>query len=243
VNADTTETLHGLTLADIDALARTVVSNNRTWWPAGDRDDLYAAAWHGIVEHLCEAQEAPSRRDLLEAGRRALATDVKANMRHHGARTDTSNNGLRFAQYWTWAGRSVPSPESSIVERLALAQILAALTPRQRESFTALAATGDYLEAARLLDIADQTFRSLIGRARGSFRDLWHEGEAPSKHWGTDRRVEKHGATPRTHCGNGHELTDDNVRVSRSVKPGERGRRRCLQCERDRAKVRHGNAA
>jgi hypothetical protein len=176
-------------MRDLDTLARAVVMNNRTWWPAGDRDDLHAAAWHGIVEHLCTTEEPPSRRDLLEAGRQALADDVKATMRHHGARRDGTNNGQKYAVYWEWAGRAVPSPEPGIVERLALAQILTALTPRQQEAFTALAAAGDYPEAARLLDIADQTFRSLLGRARGAFRQLWHEGEAPSAHWGCDRRA------------------------------------------------------
>ncbi|MFF7476615.1 hypothetical protein [Streptomyces sp. NPDC008092] len=69
------------------------------------------------------------------------------------------------------------------------------MTPRQREAFAALAAAGDYPEAARVLGIADQTFRSLLGRARGAFRELWHEGEIPSAHWGCDRRA---GATRGT---------------------------------------------
>lgn len=179
----------GWTLRAIDRLARAVVSNNRTWWPAGDRDDLYAAAWHGIVEHLYSADELPSRTDLMEAGRTALAQDVKATMRHHGARTDGTNNGQKYAMYWQWAGRTAPSPERGIVERVALEQILRALTPRQREAFAALAAAGDYAEAASMLGIADQTFRSLLGRARGSFRELWHEWETPSAHWGCDRRA------------------------------------------------------
>jgi DNA-directed RNA polymerase specialized sigma24 family protein len=179
----------GWTLRDIDRLAKAVVSNNRTWWPAGDRDDLYAAAWHGIVERLYSADEEPTRIDLMEAGRTALHDDVRDIMRHRGARRDSSNNGQKYAMYWEWAGRTTPSPEQGIVERLALEQILAALTARQREAFSALAATGDYPEAALLLDIADQTYRSLLGRARGAFRGLWHEGEEPSAHWGCDRRA------------------------------------------------------
>jgi DNA-directed RNA polymerase specialized sigma24 family protein len=180
---------HGYTMRDLDAFARSVVINNRTWWPAGDRDDLYAAAWHGIVEHLCSVEEAPARRELLEAGRQALSADVKATMRHHGARRDTSNNGARYAMYWDWAGRATPSPESGLVERLALTQILGALSVRQQEAFAALAASGDYADAARLLGVKDQTFRSLLGRGRDGFRELWHEGETPSAHWGCDRRA------------------------------------------------------
>lgn len=209
----TTAVAHGYTMRDLDAHARSVVMNNRTWWPAGDRDDLYTAAWHGIVEHLCTVDEPPTRRDLLEAGRRALVRDVKEVMQLHGARRDSSNNGARYAMYWQWAGRVTPSPEAGIVERAALEQILSALTPRQRQAFTALAAAGDYADAAELLDIADQTFRALLGRARGAFRDLWHEGEAPSAHWGCDRRA----GTVRGTVGKGESAVSNLRRRQRAA--------------------------
>lgn len=179
----------GWTLDRLDVLARAVVSNNRAWWPAGDRDDLYAAAWHGIVEHLYTATEEPRRTDLMEAGRNALAADVKAAMRHRGARRDTSNNGTRYAMYWQWAGRAVPSPENRIVERLALWQILPALTPGQLAAVHALAAAGDYEEAARLFGTSPAGLKSQLMKGRRRFRALWHEGETPSAHWGVDRRA------------------------------------------------------
>lgn len=179
---------YGWTLTELDKLARSVVSNNRTWWPAGDREDLYAAAWHGIVEHLYTSETEPRRSELMEAGRRALAADVKATMRHHGARRDSSNNGAKYAVYWEWAGRSVPSPEAGIVERLALQQILPALTPGQLAAIQALAATGDYAEAARITGSATG-LKSQLMKGRRRFRALWHEGETPSSPWGTDRRA------------------------------------------------------
>lgn len=179
----------GWTLRTLDQLARTVVSNNRTWWPAGDRDDLYAAAWHGIVEHLYGAAELPSRISLMEAGRRALADDVRDTMRHHGARRDGTNNGQKYALYWQWAGRAVPSPEGRIVDEMALWQILPTLTAGQRAALDALAATGDYAEAARLLGIHKKSIDSQLMLARRRFRALWHEGEEPSAHWGCDRRA------------------------------------------------------
>lgn len=192
--ATTSHVAHGYTMRDLDAFARSVVMNNRAWWPAGDRDDLYAAAWHGIVERLCAADEAPTRRDLLEAGRQALAADVKATMRHHGARRDTSNNGARYAMYWEWAGRAAPSPESGIVERLALAQILATLTAGQRRALETLAAAGDYDQAAQLFG-SITGLKSQLMHGRRRFRALWHEGETPSAHWGCDWRA---GATRGT---------------------------------------------
>lgn len=185
---------HGWTLAGLDRLAKSVVSNNRTWWPAGDREDLYAAAWHGIVEALCEADQPPLRAELMEAGRRALAEDVKANMRHHGARTDGTNNGLKFAMYWRWQTRTTPSPENGIVERLALEQIWPTLTTGQQEALLALAATGDYQQAG-LLTGSHSSLKSQLMKGRRRYLALWHEGEKPSRPWGCDRRA---GATAGT---------------------------------------------
>lgn len=179
----------GWTLTNLDRLARTVVSNSRTWWPAGDRDDQYAAAWHGIVERLYSSDSEPTRIDLMEAGRQTLADDVRSSMRHHGTRRDTSNNGQKYAMYWEWAGRATPSPEPGIVERLALHQIFPTLTPGQRAALEALAAAGDYDEAARLFGTSAAGLKSQLMKGRRGFRALWHEGETPSGHWGCDRRA------------------------------------------------------
>lgn len=177
------------TLDDLDRMARAVVAHNRAWWPAGDRDDQYAAAWHGIVEHLYASTTPPTRGELMEAGRRTLVADVKATMRHHGARRDASNNGARYAAYWEWAGRAAPSPEAAVVERIALYEILPTLTPGQQEALIALASGGDYATAAALLGVSEGGLKSQLMHGRRRFRTLWHEGEEPSAHWGVDRRA------------------------------------------------------
>jgi DNA-directed RNA polymerase specialized sigma24 family protein len=179
---------HGYTLAALDDLARRVVRNGMNWWPAGDRADQHDTAWHGIVEHLYSTDDAPTRKELLEAGRRTLTDEVKSQMQMHGARRDGTNTGAKFAIYWQAFGYSAPSPESAIVERVALDQVMAALTPRQQEAFTALAACDDYVGAAQMLGIEAQTYRGLIGRARQAFDDLWHEGETACNRW-PDRRI------------------------------------------------------
>jgi hypothetical protein len=185
---DTSGIRGGWTLTTLDHLARAVVSNNFAWYSASDREDLYSAAWHGIVEHLYSSDTLPKRNDLMEAGRRSLVNDVRDNMRHHGARRDGTNNGQKYALYWAWSGRAVPSPENGIVDRLALAQILPTLTDGQRRAIEALAATGDYQEAERLLGTRN-SLKSQVSMGRRRFRKLWHEGEVPSKPWGVDRRA------------------------------------------------------
>ena len=179
----------GWTLADMGARAGAAVLNGRAWWPAGDGADLADAAWHGIAEALCLAQEQPSRNALLEAGRRAVAREVRDGQRHHGARTDGTNTGAMFARYWQWHGQPAPGPEAAAVDRAATWQILAALTDRQRDAVMALAVLGDYHAAPAAMGIMPQTYRALLGRSRREFLRLWHEGETPSRLWGCDRRA------------------------------------------------------
>jgi len=181
---------HGFNLRDLDQLARDVVSNSRSWWAGADRDDLYDAAWHGIVEALYTAEQAPTRIALMDAGRRAVDTDVRDTRRHHGARRGADRTGERHALYWAWHGRTAPSPENGIVERIAAEQILPTLTPRQRAALEALVEAGDYEPAAHLLGVSVRGLRAMLSQGRRRFRALWHEGETPSGHWGCDRRAE-----------------------------------------------------
>ena len=46
-----------------------------------------------------------------------------------------------------------------------------------------------------------QSYVSMLARARTAFRELWHEGETPSRHWGTDRRRNPDAAYNQTHPG------------------------------------------
>ncbi|MFE7077264.1 hypothetical protein ACFU96_44985 [Streptomyces sp. NPDC057620] len=188
--------LHGYTLDDLHHLSRHVVHSDR-WHTAGDIEDRSDAAWHAIVEQLLDADEPPSRHDLFHAGRRGCDTSVRQRLQAHGFNHHQPGTGTRprFEAYWSTTAAHTPSPEDRIVDRQALAQIWPRLTPRQREALPALAATGDYHQAAAALGVTPGTFNVFVSTGRKRFFALWHEGEQPSRIWGTDRRVGSRTAT------------------------------------------------
>jgi DNA-directed RNA polymerase specialized sigma24 family protein len=189
---------HGYTLADLHAVARLAV---HTAGPmASDWHDRYDTAWSAIAEALYAADRAPLRHDLVHAGRVAIYRVVSDERHHHGfyrAKTDGSQHGPgsspAFVTYWSRT--SFPSPETRVVERVSLGQILPTLTGRQREAIAALAAHDEYGTAADSMGVKYSTFNSYISDARNRFLRLWHEGEKPPRTWGCDRRA---GATRDT---------------------------------------------
>lgn len=179
--------LHGYTIAELDDIARLVLRADR-WNKAGDTRDRYAAARHGIIEHLLTAAEQPSKRDLVAAGMSAGDRHVRGEMHHHGLSADHFGEQMPgFERYWVTS--PTPSPEAGVVERHAPAQILPLLRPSERRALEALAYFEDYELAAEACKVAVGTFRVLISSARRKFLALWHEGEEPSGVWRTDRRV------------------------------------------------------
>ena len=104
--------------------------------------------------------------------------------------------GTNFQKYWHLSTRPADGPEERIVERIALTQIWAALSPRLRDAFTALAVHDDYGRAAAAVGKTRDQYNSQLSYARRVFLALWHEHETPSRPWGHDRRSRTH-LTPR----------------------------------------------
>lgn len=178
---------HGYTVRDLEHLTRLVLRLDR-WHTAADGQEQYNAVWFGITEYLLTAAEAPTRGDLLRAGTKASDDRVRDDMHTHGRSTTAPGTAMpRFEAYWRPA--NTPSPETGVVERLTVQQIWPLLAPRQQEALVALATTGDYDQAAAALGVAKGTFRVLISAGRRRFYTWWHEHEAPSRQWRTDRRV------------------------------------------------------
>lgn len=190
------DVLHGYSLDDVHHLAQHVVRSDR-WSRGTDIQDRYDAAWHAIVEHLLTTNEHPSRGDLFRAGTAGSDRAVRQTMQAHGYNTNQFGTGLRprFERYWVLQSMPTHSPEGRIVDRHALWQIWPKLTRRQQEALTVLAATGDYQQAATHMGLKPGTFHCLISHARKRFLTWWHEGEQPSRPWGTDRRIGSRSAT------------------------------------------------
>lgn len=227
----------GYSLRDLDRLARTVVTVNAQWWPAGDRRDQADTAWSGIVEHLYSAEGKPTENDLLAAGTRALVDDTKGYRRHHGLRDGGyAGDAPRFAAYW-YEPPAQPW-EERIVERLAVEQILPTVRPRHVEALLSLAAHGDYAAAATGLGLRYSTLTMRLAQARKAFRAHWYAPDTAPATKGTDRRVGSYAKPLATHCSRGHEWTPENTRWDRGRTAASAKARRCRACEADRGRTR-----
>lgn len=185
---------HGYSLADIHRIARAAILNDH-WHMARDTRARLDTAVFGIVEHLYTAQQEPPVYDLTAAAWRACDDEVQRDQRARGRQRSERGGGdmIRHLVYWIGDANTSPSPEHRIVEHGALRQILPLLTARQLEAVQLLAALEDYQAAADAMGITVATFNVTIANARKRFLAYWHEGEAPSRMWGTDRRVQKRG--------------------------------------------------
>jgi DNA-directed RNA polymerase specialized sigma24 family protein len=173
---------HGYTLADLHNLAKSAAANNHNM--GADHSDLYHAAWSAIVDALIEAEDPPSRHDLARIGKGAIWQLARDQRQTYGYRDRDPYAGLgsapRFAAYWTPG--TAPSPEDSIVDRVAITQIWSALTDRDRVVITAAAACdGDYAAAAATQSMPASSYRSYLSNARRAVVSLWLEGETPHR--------------------------------------------------------------
>jgi hypothetical protein len=209
---------HGYTLADIHELTLVAV-RCELFYRARDYADRIDLAWSAIVEHLYASEQPPTRRDLVSAGMAGISRWFASEARTHGANNQsgrTTAPGTNFERYWHVFARPTPSPEERIVEQLALTQIWHALSPHVRDVITALAAHGDYHQAAQSLSRTRGQFYSQISYARKTFLTMWHEGETPAGAWGHDRRRHAAEVTGRSTA---KTIRQRRARAARSSKP------------------------
>lgn len=160
----------------------------------GDRfgfGEKFEIAWAGVIDHLAVCGQPPEFFDLYKAGMRAIGRASDTELREHGI--TRGSDGLQampsFDAYW--AAKTAPGADAAVVDRLAVWQIWPMLRPLHQMAFLALAAHGDYTQAAEAVGYPYSSFSALINAARAEFLQLWHEGETPSRIWAAD----KHGST------------------------------------------------
>lgn len=188
----------GWTLAGLDTAVRIAITR-RSWYAACDTDERYAAGWHAAVELLYAADDPPAERDVIRAAWAAADDLTRRDAENRGvsrARGDDYQGRTdypRWHAYWETVCRQTASPEEPIVERTALAQIWPRIPAQQQEALQALAAHGDYRQAADALGLTYNTFCARVRHARNAVLRLWWEGETPRRGWRDRRRT-----TPET---------------------------------------------
>ena len=184
------ELRHGYTLSHLNQLAVQAVRAQR-FNRQIDFTDRVDIAWSAMAELLYAADESPAPQDLVRAAWAAIGDDTDRNHRTHGWNTHDRYAGVtaRFQQYWVGAGHQTRSPEEPIVERVALSQIWPRLSPTHRQLLLTMAVHDDYGRAAEALQKSRKSFSTQLSQARRAFLVLWHDGERPSRPWGTDRRT------------------------------------------------------
>jgi AraC-like DNA-binding protein len=200
--ATDTELRHGYTLSQVSALSVFAVKRG-LWCQAADFDERLEIAWHAIIDYLYTTPDAPEARDVIRVGWQAIGDHVDRGRRFYGQNTNDRYAGTHagFERYWWTATRPTPGPEERVTDQVALDQIWPRLRPMHQEVLAALAAHGDYGRAAAALGKSRKTFTTQVGQARQAFKELWHEGETPSRAWGFDRRPTtnpRHTITNRT---------------------------------------------
>lgn len=227
---------HGFSMRDLHAMAAAACRADRSL--ASDAHTRYDVAWSAIATALAEADEPPTRAQLVRVGWQAIYNEVR-EMRHlFGQRDKDGTNEVasspRFRQYWT---QPPAYPEDGLIERLAVPQILTRLTDVERAAVIALAVHDDHQAAADALGIKYSTFTQRMTTARRRFRAHWYAPETAPPVKGTDRRVGSRTRELPKYCQRGkgpHEMTPENTYRRPNPKPGRRGERVCRACESER---------
>jgi hypothetical protein len=180
--------IYGYTITQIQELAQRAARLSRSRiLPFQDR---YELACSGMMEYLTACITPPCVDEVFFAGRKAIDRESTLYFRGHGIDSQ-KYTGANFYRYWT---RPKDTPlDEMVIERIAVRQILSALTPEQREVILALAEHGTEQAGAGHLGITPQAFNGRLARARRILYRQWVEPETPRKKWGRDdsRQVKK----------------------------------------------------
>jgi uncharacterized protein (DUF433 family) len=183
------ELRHGYTLAELNDLAVRAARRGR-FNQSSNLGDRVNAAWSAMAEHLYSSPTAPEVGDLIYVGWHAIGQMAHKDWQFIGRDTHDRYAGTRhnFVRYWWTEASPTSGHEERLIDRVALWQIWDRMRPVHKEVLSALSVHEDYRRAAEALGKSPKTFAAQVAQARAAFLLLWHEGEAPSRPWGIDRR-------------------------------------------------------
>lgn len=171
---DPTYVAHGYTVAAIARIAHASV------YGGAPTEDEHSTAVCAIISELRQHHCDPGLAALMATARREVQ-----NLKHR----DWSNDGYDYrarapmkgyVRYWR-PGLASPFDER-ITERIAVHQIAATLTDRQKQILEALVICGnDQKTAAMMLGTKPNAIANHLRRIRGSFLGLWFEHETPPR--------------------------------------------------------------
>ena len=181
---------HGYCFRDVRRLAG-FAAHRSHWQRVMTAQDRFELAVSAIAESVLAAEQRPGEKDLVTVGVQAINSSVQAQMRHRGTSyhrpVDVEPNMANFWVYWWPQVTYTGSHENSIVDTIAMFQILPRLKPLHRDVILALARHGTYDKAAASLGLLNRhTFIAYLSSARKEFLRHWHEDERPSRIWGHD---------------------------------------------------------
>lgn len=181
--AYTATVVHDYSMAKIDELAHRAARKARSAAELLDHVEAREEAWNGIVDVLYSSPEKPSEWSLVDAGARAIGERVRMDLRDQGRRQNKTAGGYedapRFEAYWIHMVGARPDWTDSIVNRMALPEVLAVLTPAQYEAIIALAAHGKLRPAAESLGMEYAAVKHRVHAGRKRMLEVWFEHETP----------------------------------------------------------------
>ena len=174
------------TLADIESMSwRAVRLATRNGWQMLNSEDAHDAAWHAIAEQLYRYQTVePDHWELVKAGASAIQEEWATNQRHHGYNRAAGGFGAEFIKCWVTPIRSYAHDDGfsdRMCERLALPQVLDALTDQEHQTLVTLAAFGTQRAAATALGISEALMGRRVKGARAHALEVWFSPEIPPR--------------------------------------------------------------
>ena len=187
---------YGWTLADAERIAGRAARDHPSAMLG--HDDLREIALHAVTEAILTATSPADVPNLLRVASDAISRAVADEERQHGlSHRNPGETAPRFARFWYQP--HLPF-EETLVDSIAVGQILGGIRPSWRRDLEALAEHGTYAAAAQALGTTGVTFRSRISKARAAASELWFAPESAPGMWGSDRRGGTARSRPVTRC-------------------------------------------